>query len=233
MDVKARLMTVLLIEGMLLLAAAAQESSSVQNTGRATAQVYQRQPDGTPLRPSQTQVPPESREPEGHTQPSRASADETIVVDVWSPTASVAATANEAERGKLSTDFAASALTAAFRMQSTERKIENSIKRGFPLGEFWIQTDLEGIDDALKLAALSVTNDADRQALQQLENQSSRLRLWSDWLIGQNRNLALTEYYISSATLDNDQRFQNSVACTKFLLSMLSRRTLADDDSCF
>ena len=53
-----------------------------------------------------------------------------------------------------------------------------------------------------------------------------------DKFIGQNRNLALTEYYISSATLENDQRFQNNVACTKFLVSMLSSRTLADDNSC-
>ena len=133
---------------------------------------------------------------------------------------------------KLSADFAFAALTAAFRMQSTERGLENSIRRGFPLGELWIQTDLEGIDDSLRLAALSVTNDADRQALQQLENQNSRLRQWSDWLIDENRNLRLTEYYISASTLDSDERFQNSVACTKFLVSMLSSRTLADDNSC-
>ena len=229
---RARLTIVLLITGALLPWAVAQENTSAQNTNAAITRVQQQQPGSRAIRLTQTQVPPELRDVEGYPKPGSTNPEETIVVDVWSPTASVAATANEAERVKLSPDFAASALTAAFRMQSTEHQIENSIKRGFPLGEFWIQTDLEGIDDSLKLAALSVTNDADRQALQQLENQSSRLRLWSDWLIGQNRNLALTEYYISSATLDNDQRFQNSVACTKFLVSMLSSRTLADDNSC-
>ncbi len=117
-------------------------------------------------------------------------------------------------------------------MELTERKIENSIRRGFPLGEFWIQNDLAEVDDALKLAALSVVNDADQQALQELEKQSTRLRTWSDWLIDQNRHLALTEYYISSSTLDNDEQFQNSVACTKFLVSMLSSRTLVQANSC-
>src|SRR5271165_3173488 len=111
-------------------------------------------------------------------------------------------------------------------------KDENSIRRGFPLGEFWIQNDLAEVDDALKLAALSVSNDADQQALQELEKQSTRLRTWSDWLIDQNQHLALTEYYISSSTLDNDEQFQNSVACTKFLVSMLSSRTLGEDNSC-
>ena len=117
-------------------------------------------------------------------------------------------------------------------MELIERKIGNSIRRGFPLGEFWIQNDLAEVDDALKLAALSVANDADQQALQELEKQSTRLRTWSGWLIDQNRHLALTEYYISSSTLDNDERFQNSVACTKFLVSMLSSRRLAEDNSC-
>lgn len=164
-DVKARLMIVLLITGVLLPSANAQESSSVQISNRAMARVQQQQPHGTPIRPPQTQVPPESRDVEGHPQPSSANADETIVIDVWSSATSVAGTANEMGRMKLSPDFAASALTAAFRMQSTERRIENSIRRGFPLGEFWIQTDLEGIDDSLRLAALSVTYDADRQSV--------------------------------------------------------------------
>ena len=153
--------------------------------------------------------------------------EHTIVVDVWSN--------SELERPesvKVSSAFAAAGLNAAFKMELTERKIENSIRRGFPLGEFWIQNDLAEVDDTLKVAALSVANDADQQALQELEKQSTRLRTWSDWLIDQNRHLALTEYYISSSTLDNDERFQSSVACTEFLVSMLSSRTLAQANSC-
>ena len=222
---RSRVMIALLVTGLLVVSGAqktvAQEKSSAENTNSVTGRSPQQQPSSKTIRATQTQVPPESRDDKGYPQKSD-NTEEKITVEVWST----------AEPDKLSPDFAPAALTAAFRMQSTERQIENSIKRGFPLGEFWIQTDLEGIDDSLKLAALSVTNDADRQALQQLENQNRRLRVWSDWLIGQNRNLALTEYYISSSTLDNDQRFQNSVACTKFLISMLSSRTLADDNSC-
>jgi len=153
--------------------------------------------------------------------------EHTIVVDVWSKSEPDAQ-----ESVKVSSAFAAAGLNAAFKMELTERKIENSIRRGFPLGEFWIQNDLDEIDDSLKMAALSVANDTDLKALQQLEKQSSRLRLWSDWLIDQNHNLALTEYYISSSTLDRDERFQNSVACTKFLVSMLTSRRFAEDNSC-
>jgi len=167
-----------------------------------------------------------------HAHQTSDSDEHTITVDVWSSASSSATESTQAEPVKVSPDFAAAGLTAAFRMELTERKIENSIRRGFPLGEFWIQNDLDEIDDSLKLAALSVANDIDLKTLQQLEKQSSRLRLWSDWLIDENHNLALTEYYISSSALDSDERFQNSVACTKFLISMLSGRTLADDNSC-
>jgi hypothetical protein len=160
-------------------------------------------------------------------QGSSDSSEHTIVVDVWSKSGP-----EGPEPVKVSSAFAAAGLNAAFKMELTERKIENSIRRGFPLGEFWIQNDLAEVDDALKLAALSAANDADQQALQELEKQCTRLRTWSDWLIDQNRRLALTEYYISSSTLDNDEQFQNSVACTKFLVSMLSSRTLAQANSC-
>ena len=153
--------------------------------------------------------------------------EHTIVVDVWSKSEP-----EGLEPVRVSSAFAAAGLNAAFKMELTERKIENSIRRGFPLGEFWIQNDLAEVDDALKLAALAVANDADHQALQELEKQSTQLRTWSDWLIDQNRRLALTEYYISSSTLDNDKRFQNNVACTRFLVSMLTSRRLAQDNSC-
>jgi hypothetical protein len=160
-------------------------------------------------------------------QGSSDSREHTIVVNVWSKSGT-----EGPDPVKVSSAFAAAGLNGAFKMELTERKIENSLRKGFPLDEFWIQNDLAEVDDALKLAALSVANDTDQQALQELEKQSTRLRTWSDSLIDNNRHLALTEYYISSSTLDNDEQFQNSVACIKFLVSMLSSRTLAQANSC-
>jgi len=230
--VKPRLMIALLITGVLVISAGAQESSTAETTNSAMARLPRQQPSSTVIRSTQPQVPPGSRDAKGHPKDSSENIEGTIGVDVWSSATLVAAKANEAEPNELSADFAFAALTAAFRMQTTESRLENSIGRGFPLGEFWIHTDIEGIDDSLRLAALSVTNDADRQALKQLENQNSRLQLWTDWLIDANRNLRLGDYYMSASALDNDERFQNSVACTKFLVSMLASRRLAEDNSC-
>ena len=212
--------------GLLIVCALAMSAVAQENSSQTpNSVVEQRQGSaGSSLSKAQTSQ-------KVHAHKTSDNNEHTIIVDVWS-SASSSAESTEPERVKMSPDFATAGLTAAFRMESTERKIENSIRRGFPLGEFWIQNDLAEIDDSLKLAALSVANDTDLQALQQLERQGSRLRLWSDWLINENHNLALTEYYISTAALDSDERFQNSVACTKFLVSMLTNRTLAEDNSC-
>ncbi len=212
MNVKSQCIIAFLIAGALAIPAAAQ----ADNAPSKNIVVAQQQ----------------SADANAYPEQSSHSAGHTITVDVWSSAAPSPTSPSEAEPAKVSRNFAAAGLAAAFRMESAERKIENSLRRGFPLGEFWIQNDLAEIDDSLKLAELSVANDSDREALRQLQQQSKRLRAWSDWLIQQNRNLALTEYYISSSTLDNDERFQNSVACTKFLVSMLSSRKLAEDGSC-
>lgn len=154
-----------------------------------------------------------------------------VVVDVWAP----ASTVNEDQEtaSKLSQRFARTALGAAAVLQSTERRIEQSIKMGFPLGGNWIQSDFDTIDNSLNAAEQSVTNAADQQALRQLQEQRERLKVWTDWLIDQNRHLRLADYYITPATLNNDEAFQNAVACTRFLSSMLARMKLADDRSCW
>jgi hypothetical protein len=178
------------------------------------------------------EIPLGSRDGQGHPQHSSDHDTWTIRVDVWSSATSVDAKPKEADPATLSRGFADAALNAATRLKFTERRIANSIKMGFPLGEFWIQTDFDSIDDSLRLAALSATNDADRQALQRLETEIQHLRLWSDWLIQQRRELRLADYYISPSPLDNDEKFQNTVACTNFLMSMLASGRLAEDSSC-
>lgn len=220
-------MIAFLIAGMLAISVFAQE-----NSAQSQNSVVTQHQGGTEGRPLEAQKSQKERSAKGHAHQTSDNGEHTITVDVWSSAPSSAAESTEAEHVKVSRDFATAGLIAAFRMEFTERQIENSIRRGFPLGEFWIQNDLDEIDDSLKLAALSVANDTDGKALQQLEKQSSRLRLWSDWLIGENRKLALGEYYISSSALDSDERFQQSVTCTRFLVSMLTSRSLAEDNSC-
>ena len=169
--------------------------------------------------------------PSNLTEGTAENGEHTIVVDVWSSAVQTPTEAKKTDPAKLSRPFAVAASEAAGRLQFTERRITNSIRMGFPLGGgFWIQTDLDAIEDSLRLAALSATNDADQQVLQQLQTQTDRLRGWCNWLIEQNRSLRLASYFISPDPLNNDEEYQNTVTCTRFLLSMVSRGRLQEED---
>jgi hypothetical protein len=223
-DVNSRLMIALLISGVLVISASAQTNRSPNGTNSVMARLDVPQPSSMAIRAKQTPVLPGSRDAEASPHGSSDNGEATIVVDVWS-------TANQADPDKLSRGFEVAALSAATRIQFTQRRVTNSIKMGFPLGGgFWIQTDLDAIDDSLRMAALAATNEADRESLQQLQSETNRLREWCDWLIDQNRNLRLANYFISPATLDNDERYQNTVACNNFLMSMLASGRLKEED---
>lgn len=227
-----KLVIAFFFSGMLLVPAVAQQNPGAHDTGSAVTRSHPLQSGDGEIRSSQMLALAGSPDGEAYPLATSDNNEGTITVDVWAPATSVEVRPSETEPGKLSPDFAVAALQAAFRMQSTERKIENSIRRGFPVGEFWIRTDIEGIDDSLMLAALSAKNDTDREALRQLRVQSGRLRLWSDWLIDANQKMDLGNYLTSSGALDNDERFQNTVTCTTFLVSMLASRSLGEDSSC-
>ena len=213
---KARFITTWLVIGILAILASAQENAGTH----AQDTLMKRSMASSNLRGTQLQAGPADSETYAHR--SSETSEDTIVVDVWSSGA--------LDGAKLSPGFATAGLHAASRMQFTERRIANSIRMGYPLGEFWIHIDFDGIDDSLRMATLAVMNDADRQTLVQLQDQTNRLRAWSDWLIQQNRELRLANYYISASTLDNDERFQNTVTCTKFLTSMLASGKLQEED---
>lgn len=200
---------------------------------QADASEAQRESDVIPSSQRATQpgpkVMPGSRDVEAYPQGSSENGRWTIRVYAWSSATSQDAEPKEGDPATLSRGFTIAALNATNRMQFTERSIAYSIKMGSLLSEFWIQTGLDSIDDSLRMAALSVTNDADRQAFQQLETQSQRLRLWSDWLLEQNRRMQLGEYLTSPSRLDDDEQFQSTVTCTNFLLSTLANGRMAED----
>lgn len=103
---------------------------------------------------------------------------------------------------------------------------------GLALCESCIAIDRERAEDALRLATLLASNNADQSALQQLLNLFEGLQQWSDALVRDNRNGELGRYYMSPAALNDDPVFHKSAECEKFLAPMLASRQLATDRSC-
>lgn len=223
---KQWLMIACVITGVLVVSVHAQAKDKVHTTNSVIAKKWS---SGKDTRPVRTEVSPSQNE-KGYPQWSNDTREQSFVAGPCAK--SVADSPENADPDKLSAGFASAALATASRMRSAERRLEFAMKKGYPLCEFCVQAELDLIDGSLTLASTSATNDADRQALQQLESHNRQLRLWSDWLVTANRNLRTANFYMSASALDNDEGFQHAVACTDFLISMLASRRLAQDYSC-
>jgi hypothetical protein len=145
-----------------------------------------------------------------------------IVINVW----------RAADPNALSRDFAVFAVTAAAQMNNWQLHIAYTFKSGYPLSEFWIASDRDRAEDALRLAGLAANGEADRAALVQLVNLFGNIRGWIDARIEDKRNLRLANYYMSASAMDNDELFQRNLSCTTSLMSMLASGRLAEETTC-
>jgi hypothetical protein len=149
-----------------------------------------------------------------------------IAVTVWA-----AADDPSAER-RLSQDFAAAGSRVNALVREWQGHIADTIRLHLPLCESCIALDREQAAEALRLAEILASKDADQAALQELLNLFGNIQRWSDALVKGNRNGELGRYYMSPTALDDDPLFQQSAECTRFLAPMLATGRLAEDRSC-
>jgi len=148
-----------------------------------------------------------------------------IAVTVW-------AAADTPAEQRMSQDFAAAGLRAATLLREWHGRIASTIRFHLPLCESCIAADRDQAAEALRLAALLASNDADRAALQQLLDLFEKFQLWSDALLEDNRTGELGRYYMSPTGLNDDPIFQKTAECARFLAPMLASGRLAEDRSC-
>jgi hypothetical protein len=151
--------------------------------------------------------------------------EEKIGVTVW-------AAADTAAEEQLSQDFAAAASRATALLREWQRHIASTIRFGLPLCESCIAEDRDQAAEALRLATLLASKDADRTALQELLDLFENFQQWSDALIEDNRNGELGRYYMSPVGLNDDPILQKTAQCAQFLAPMLASGRLAEDPSC-
>ena len=132
----------------------------------------------------------------------------------------------------LSRNFAATGLRAGELLRDWQQHIAFTFQNGYPLSEVSIFFDRDRAADALGMAALAASDDADRAALQQLRNLFTSLEQWSDSLVEDKRNLRLARYYMSPTALEDDPVFQRNTECATSIAVMLSSKQLAEIPSC-
>jgi hypothetical protein len=148
-----------------------------------------------------------------------------IAVTVWAP-------ADMPAEQQLSQGFAGAGLRATTLLREWRRRIAYNIRIGLPLCESCIAVDRDQAADAVRLATLSASKDADRTALQELLKLFENLQRWSDALVEDNREWDLGRYYMSPTALNDDPLFEKSAECAQFLAPMLASGRLAEDRSC-
>jgi hypothetical protein len=151
--------------------------------------------------------------------------EEKIAVTVW-------AAADTPAEQRLSQDFAAAGLRATTLLKEWQGRIADTIRIHLPLCESCIAADRDQAAEALRLAALLASNDADRAELQQLLDLFEKFQRWSDALLEDNRTGELGRYYMSPTGLNDDPIFQKTAECARFLAPMLAAGRLAEDPSC-
>jgi len=149
-----------------------------------------------------------------------------IAVTVW------AAADDPPTEQQLSQDFAAAGLRATTLLREWQGRIADTIRLHLPLCEPCIAADRDQAAEALRLATLLASRDADRAALQELLNLFDNFQRWSDALVEGLREWDLGRYYTSPTALNDDPVFQKTAECTRFLAPMLAAGRLAEDRSC-
>lgn len=132
----------------------------------------------------------------------------------------------------LSERFVVSALRSASTLRDWQNHLSITIQNGYPPSDYWIGSDRDRAADALRLASLAASTEADREVLQQLSAQYATMEAWSTECLDAYKNLRMARYYMSSAALQNDETFQHSAQCTQTLLAVLSKGEVTEQPMC-
>ncbi len=139
---------------------------------------------------------------------------------------------NEDSAQLLSNTFVVAALRSASTLRDWQDHLSTTIRNGYPPSNHWIGLDRNRAADALRLASLVASTDADKEVVEQLTSEFRTMEAWSTECLDGYKNLRLARYYMSPEALENDQQFQQSAQCTQTLLTVLSKGEVTEQPLC-
>src|SRR5579871_222848 len=153
-----------------------------------------------------------------------------VVLTIPTATSGGASNTQKTPEG-LSRNFATAAIAQLAEMREWRGAIGAMVTYGMAVSDKWSQSYHDQAQEGLAQAGVAASTDADRSALQLLQNESAKLASWSDGIIAARKNLS------GAATMDpnalqNDPALAKIRSCGQFLNSMLVSGSFADDASC-
>ena len=142
-------------------------------------------------------------------------------------TSSAQSAQNAAANQRLSRDFAAAANYAVSDIREWKGVLSAMVIYGTAVNSGWGQEYRHRVQTDVTQASVSATTDADRNALQLLQNQFNNLSNWAGTLESERSdfNGART---VDPSSLNGDQTLQRITDCDRFLNSMLVSGSFSD-----
>jgi hypothetical protein len=132
----------------------------------------------------------------------------------------------------MSKDFQKIAVFTLAEMREWKGAISTVVTSGIPVVGTWSQDYHDRGEADLMQAALAASTEPDRQALQLLQQQLTRLSEWADTVLGEREALN-ADRTIDPNSLQKDQSLAKISKCGQFLSSMIVSGTFSDDSSCY
>ena len=132
----------------------------------------------------------------------------------------------------MSKDFQKIAVFTLAEMREWKGAIGSVVTSGIPVVGTWSQDYHDRIEADLMQAALAASTEPDRQALELLQQQLTRLSEWADTVLGEREALN-ADKTIDPNSLQKDQSLAKISQCGQFLSSMIVSGTFSNDSSCY
>ena len=143
-----------------------------------------------------------------------------------------ASSAHESSNTRLSQNFMRSSAQTLTVLKDWTNSLAYGIQNGVPGDGSRMVVFHDRAADALRLAQIDATSNADQDALQLLTNHFNSINAWSDKLIAERKRMDTAKYSITPNALKNDESYQKISSCTKFLSTMLPSGVFHDNYSC-
>jgi hypothetical protein len=127
-----------------------------------------------------------------------------------------------------SKDFVAAGMEAMAQMREWHAALKGAIDRSYPLAEDWLTALRAQAQQALRLASLASSTDADKNAYPFLSNEFNSMKQLSDKYL----QISLSRTYIAPGSLDSDPLDQKMRTCGRSLAAMATANQFVDDGSC-
>lgn len=132
----------------------------------------------------------------------------------------------------MSVDFMSAAIQVLSVLREWRSYMAYGITKGVPGDGSRMVLNQNKATEALRLAQVAASTDADRSAYELLRTDFDNVNQWYKTLVEGRKNMTTANYSMSEDPLKNDSLYQKIVACSDFLGTIIPSGRFSDDGSC-